>query len=240
MLLEEVLLHLLNGSGYSTVEAAGTDPTLREGHAGLEVLGRGGKHQIDAIADFQVPHPFSHAQRLLVEAKCFSPGTRVGIEVARNAVGVLKDVSEYWVPGAGSSIPKSRYHYQYALFSATPYTVDTQRYAFAHDIYLIPVENSSYLTSTIEAIRAIVPRDFGVTSMGNIPISISSMRRAVREGLRSRVLPPSLGYRESLRTKLVNILQHTLRINYALLAVLGGSFPVLLGSSDPDHNRATV
>jgi len=228
MLLEEVLLHLLNGTGYRTVEAAGTDPTLTQGSAGLEVKGRGGKHQIDAIADFQVQHPFSHKQRVLVEAKCFSPRTQVGIEIARNAVGVLKDVNEYWVAGAASSIAKSRYHYQYALFSATPYTVQAQRYAFAHDIYLIPVKNSTYLTSTVNSIRAISSRDFGVTRAGTIPIRLSQMRRLVREGLRSRTVPPSLDYTESLIVKLANMFQQVLAINYALLAVLGGDFPVFL------------
>src|SRR2546423_13490129 len=94
MLLEEVVLFLLRASGYSTIERAGGDATLRDGHSGLEVCGRGGFHQIDAIADFRLGQPFGHPQRLLVEAKMVR--NRVGLPVLRNALGVLMDVAEFW------------------------------------------------------------------------------------------------------------------------------------------------
>ena len=54
MLLEEVILKFLEANGYTTVANAGTDPTLRDGPAGLQVLGRGTKHQVDAIADYHL------------------------------------------------------------------------------------------------------------------------------------------------------------------------------------------
>jgi hypothetical protein len=73
MLLEEALLYLLRLSGYRTVEKAvhnGVhDDTLNDGRNGLEVLGRGEKHQIDAVADLIYTPPFSNPQRLLLEAK---------------------------------------------------------------------------------------------------------------------------------------------------------------------------
>jgi hypothetical protein len=69
MLLEEALLRPLSVSGYETVERADGDRTLHDGPSGLEVCGRGGNHQIDAVADFAIGHPFSHPQRLLLEAK---------------------------------------------------------------------------------------------------------------------------------------------------------------------------
>ena len=156
MLLEEAILHLLRGTGYSTVESVGTDPTLKLGPAGLEVIGRGSSHQIDAIADFLIAQPFSNPQRLLVEAKCYSPGNPVDLPIARNAVGVLKDVSEFWVTaGAGTPVPKKRYHYQYALFSASTYTERAERYAFAHDIYLIPLAGSAFFRPVIDSIPAV-------------------------------------------------------------------------------------
>lgn len=61
------------------------------------VKGRGGEHQIDAIADFIVHQPFSYPQRLLVEAKCYS--NKVRLPVIRNAAGVLKDVNESGIEG---------------------------------------------------------------------------------------------------------------------------------------------
>ena len=63
--------------------------------AGLNVWGRGGKHQIDAIADLRIGQPFSNPQRLLVEAKAYSNEPKVGLPIVRGAVGVLKDVSEF-------------------------------------------------------------------------------------------------------------------------------------------------
>src|SRR5260221_10393306 len=96
VLLEEAILRLLHASGYRTVHNDGSDPTLGTCAAGLEVAGRGCHHQIDAVADFLLAHPFSHPQRLLVEAKFHNKGGRVGLTVIRNALGVLKDVGEFW------------------------------------------------------------------------------------------------------------------------------------------------
>src|SRR3990172_11651253 len=113
LLLEEVLLYLLELSGFKTVLGADGDDTLHNGSAGIEVKGRGCLHQIDAIADFVVAIPFSNPQRLLIEAKCYAETKPIGVEYIRNALGVLADVSEYWVPQPGNS--NKRYHYQYAI-----------------------------------------------------------------------------------------------------------------------------
>ena len=76
VLLEEAILSLLRASGYSTVPTAENDATLLEGPTGMNVLGRGGKHQIDAIANLRVGQPFSNRQRLLVEAKAYAEDQR--------------------------------------------------------------------------------------------------------------------------------------------------------------------
>jgi hypothetical protein len=59
MLLEEAILHLLRKGGYRTVQNVGSDMTLALSGAGICVKSRGGKHQIDAIADFLIYQPFS-------------------------------------------------------------------------------------------------------------------------------------------------------------------------------------
>ena len=71
-LLEEAILPLLQHSGYAVVVQPDGDPTLQPGKAGLEVVGRGAWHQIDAIADFKLTPPFSNPHRLLIEAKFYS------------------------------------------------------------------------------------------------------------------------------------------------------------------------
>ncbi len=230
MLLEEVLLHLLRSSGYRTIETANDDPTLVNGPAGIKVRGRGCDHQIDAIADFVIHQPFSNPQRLLIEAKCYTSGRSVGIQVARNALGVLKDVSEYWIPGSRQLPARKRYHYQYALFSATSYSSEAEKYAFAQDIYLIPLANSAFLRPVINSITSISASDFGAESDNSISVEMKQLRVSVRNRLKSR----STGdydfqeeYPES-NEKFNHLIQASFRLNYALLAVFKGGFLVFL------------
>jgi hypothetical protein len=120
----------------------------------LSVIGRGGRHQIDGIADFAVGQPFSHPQRLLVEVKFHE--RLVDIEVVRNAVGVLQDVREYWTGVHNEyEMVRPRYQYTYAIFSASEYRPSAQRYAYAHDIYLIPLAKSAFILPIITAIKDI-------------------------------------------------------------------------------------
>jgi hypothetical protein len=229
MLLEEAVLQLLRTAGYVVVEKAGSDPTLRNGHSGLEVLGRGGRHQIDSVADFRISAPFSYPQRLFVEAKCFSPQYPVGLPIIRNAVGVLKDVSEWWNPpsGSGGIASTGRYHYQYALFSASGYTLDAERYAFAQDIYLIPYERSRFIAPVIQAIRQLTHEDFEAEVWNAINVDIGRLRHSIRGLLRGRPIEliqlPNTATRAIIRfTEAVSMIRGT------LLAVIGRRFPVHL------------
>ena len=230
MLLEEVLLHLLRSSGYRTIENVNNDPTLVDASAGIKVKGRGCNHQIDAIADFIVHQPFSNPQRLLVEAKCYATGRSVGIQIARNALGVLIDVSEYWVPGSRQLPARKRYHYQYALFSATPYSREAEKYAFAHDIYLIPLANSAFMQPIIDSIINITALDLDAESDNNIPVEMKQLRIEIRNRLKG----PANAHHDftenhpNINDKLNHLIQASFRLNYALIAVLGGGFPVCL------------
>jgi hypothetical protein len=245
MLLEEALLYLLRVSGYRTIEQVDdADLTLQLGPAGLEVKGRGSVHQIDAIADYIVAHPFSHPQRLLVEAKCYKVNSKTGIEVMRNAIGVLKDVGEFWVSRGKNGPFKKRYHYQYALFSASDYTADAEAYAYAQDIYLIPLARSRFIQPLIQAIRALTPIDFGLESERNsVDLSLSELRRAVRQDLQNPIGP------ELLRIVIANIpialdkierfIQECRRLNQAILAMIARQIPVFLAPS-PEVNVANL
>lgn len=231
MLLEEAALHLLRRSGYRTVDAPGTDPTLCNVGAGLGVCGRGSEHQIDAIADFVVHQPFSNPQRLLVESKCYASHYKVGIEVVRNAIGVLKDTSEFWVVGPGPVAGRRRYHYQYAVFSSSPFSRGAQRYAFAQDVHLFPLNRSRYFKPILEAIRGIVPPSlmFAYPMTGGAR-QFSQFRRFVRELLRSgQSQGRPTGYFKQIDVEPFVDACHEL--DYALVAVLGGRFPILLTPS---------
>lgn len=152
MLLEEAIFELLRRTGFLPIDKAGTDQTLRDGDAGLYVQGRGSEHQIDVIGDYPLTMPFSHPARLLIEAKFYGKNRKVGLAVVRNSYGVLRDVSEYFVPG---DTPSRRYHYQAAVFAATDFSPKSQSYAFAHDIYLVPLRRNGAFSPIIVSVETI-------------------------------------------------------------------------------------
>lgn len=228
MLLEEAVLHLLQSTGYKTVDDPGGDPTLGRSAAGLLVKGRGTSHQIDAIADFAVHAPFTNPQRLLVEAKCFEPRQRVGLSVVREALGTLKDVEEFWVSEPRGTTPKRRYHYQYAIFSATGYTDNAQSYAFAQDIYLIPLAESQFFAPVIYALRNVSPNAANLPRNADLQIDLSRLRRQVRDSIRNEAARVDEAQFDGILTGLPGFTAECRRIGFSLLAVLGGRFPVFL------------
>lgn len=158
-LLEVAVLHLLEKVGYKVIRKRSDTAIgdgLRDGHSGLDVEGRGSWHQIDALAEWEHSPAFVHPIRLLVEGKCYDK--RVGIDVVRNAVGVLKDISENHFnekkgrKGAAASV---RYNYLSAIFSATDYTSGAVEYAIAHQIFLIEYAKVPLIAPIIEAIKRV-------------------------------------------------------------------------------------
>lgn len=223
VLLEEAILMLLRASGYRTVTTAGHDPTLFQGPAGLNVWGRGGKHQIDAIADLRIGQPFSNPQRLLVEAKAYSNERKVGLPVVRGAVGVLKDVSEFWVKNEPHQPAASRYHYQFAIFSTSEFSRDAQDYAFAHDVHLLPLRESSFFSPVVRAIEDVVkqiPRSRGT----EVNVQLSDVRHALRQRLQ-----PNLEWvRGEDFPWLTEVVNATQQVEVSLIAMLGMAIPVFL------------
>lgn len=230
LLLEEVLLYLLEFSGFKTVLAADGDDTLHRGPAGIEVKGRGCLHQIDAIADFVVATPFSNPHRLLIEAKCYSETSPIGVEYVRNALGVLTDVSEYWVPLPGSN--GKRYHYQYAIFSASGFTSTAEKYAFAHDIYLFPLNKSAFFQPILQNIRSLEPRAFNSDNARSIDISLSNFRASFRELLRENMAL----FQNDVNRELLKTLADTCRrLKGVMLGMVSRQFPIIMTPS-PEFN----
>jgi hypothetical protein len=226
VLLEEAVLMLLRAAGYRTVTEKGTDPTLDDSSpAGLTVAGRGARHQIDAIADLRIGQPFSNQQRLLVEAKSYADNRKIGLPIVRGTVGVLKDVSEFWVSQGSGRPATGRYHYQAAIFSSSDFTSDAQNYAFAHDIYLLPLARSSYFAPVIVAINA---------ATAALPVVNGQVQSAVLPGLRQelrRRLQPDLQLRVEPNDQhqwLGPVVDATRAVGRSLIATLGHSFPVFL------------
>lgn len=225
MLLEEVILKLLRAAGYRTVTNPGDDPTLGMVSAGLTVAGRGAKHQIDAVADYRLGQPFSNPQRLLVETKCYNDNRTVGLPIVRGVVGLLKDVSEYWVARDAQRPASNRYHYQGAIFSSSPFTADAQEYAFAHDICLLPLARSSSFTPVLRSIS---------TATATLPLGADGQLEGttlsrIRLQLRQRLQPDmDLPIENGSTTWLDPVVESTQEIGQTLVANIGRAFPVFL------------
>jgi hypothetical protein len=140
-ILEEIVLHLLIIVGYRIVSEH--EEGVQLGSSGLEVQGRGDWHQIDGLAAWDRSPSFMYPLRLMVEAKCYAKERRIGIGIVRNAVGVLKDISENYFSKLidDNEIRMPRFNYLSAIFSTSQYTENAQRYAVAHQIFLIQYEN---------------------------------------------------------------------------------------------------
>ena len=173
-LLEEAVLFLLGKVGYSIVdvddENSAEESGLWKGPAGLFVAGRGTWHQIDALASFDHTPAFMYPLRLMVEAKCYKPGSAVGLPVVRNSVGVLKDISENYFT-TENDIQVARYNYHAAIFSTSGYTQPAVDYALAHQIFLIQYKNVPIIQPLIEALLSFDEEcitDMGKENMSNI------------------------------------------------------------------------
>ena len=141
-LLEEALAWLLRNTGYRLLVDAQQDPDelVMEGNT-LLVQGRGTTHQVDVLGEFALTPAFSLPIRMFIEAKFHRE--RCNLTVVRNAHGVIHDVNENFVH-TGSSRPRRRYQYVYALFSASGFTEQAQAYALAQQISLVDMSGMSF------------------------------------------------------------------------------------------------
>ncbi|MDC4227115.1 MAG: hypothetical protein MPW15_23445 [Candidatus Manganitrophus sp.] len=218
------MLHLLKAAGYLPIYGKGTDETLKQYGDALFVRGRGESHQIDAIADYCIQPPFSNPPRLLVEAK-FYDKRQVGLIVIRNAVGILNDVCQFFIAPPRRGTRKLRYHYQYAVVSATEFSKPSQKYAYAHDVFLIPLGASSYFAGLLRAIRRVADELAEAFSNKDEDL-MGTLRQRVR-----RLLADHLGGENHIDEDsliLRKFVKACFDLNFGLIAVSESGFPIFL------------
>jgi hypothetical protein len=142
-------------------------------------------------------------------------------------VGVLKDVSEYWVPSRQDRLPRRRYHYQSAIFSSSRFTSDAQTYAFAQDIYLLPLARSENLIGVLDAIRS--AGSAFVAARARQALQLGDIRRALRRAIEGQ--QPLVGEYDWLQP----VVQSATAVGLALVGALGGRFPIFLVPSAGTH-----
>ena len=142
-ILEEVLAFLIRQTGYKLLVDPSQDrcDLIRRG-SGLAVKGRGGVHQADVLGQLEWIPAFTFPLRLFVEAKFRK--SRTGIDVVRNAIGVLLDINQNNSPIREQDIFPQRYHYAYALFSTSGFSKDAMDMALAHQISLVDLSGADF------------------------------------------------------------------------------------------------
>lgn len=235
MLLEEAVLYLLGRAGYRTINDHVGDSTLARHPAGVAVIGRGAPHQIDAIADYMLGQPFSHPQRLLVEAKCYSNDKPIGLSVVRNAVGVLKDVSEFWNTAGGAHLGHKRYHYHKAIFSVSRFASDAEMYAFAQDVYLFPLSASSCFQPIIDAIFAVTRHTLQKPTWPT-DARLAELRAMIRQALQNEAGLDRAYGGDHYGGEFQSFIAAVRSLGGVLLAIVGRTFPLFLVPS----SRATL
>lgn len=227
--LEEAVLSVLTAAGFNPLEDLTGDACINPGKPAVTIRGRGTDHQIDVVADPVVGYAFSNPARLLIEAKAYSGSRKVKLDVVRNAVGTLKDVSEFWRPSGAGTGGARRYHYRYAIFASTEFTKGAQEYAFAQDVYLLPLRRSAFFRPVVQAVDSI-RRFHDMPPRPGDPdarFSLRDYRGSVREALRTGEVPDDLHE----FNRLVKAVQS---VKYGLIAVAERQFPLLLVPQGPD------
>lgn len=226
--LEEAVLSTIGTAGFLPVEDLHGDSCINPDKPPVTIRGRGTDHQIDIVADPVLGYVFSNPARLLIEAKAYAENRPVRLDVVRNAVGTLKDLSEFWRPPDAGLVGAKRYHYRYAIFATTNFTRGAQEYAFAQDVYLLPLRRSAFFRPVVQAIDEL--RDFHGRPPGrggDRVFSLREYRTQVREALREGVAPNHL-------QELTGMVAAVRGVRHGLIAVAERQFPLFLVPRAPE------
>ena len=160
-LLEAVVEKLIRINGYEVITKSNNDDIIEEKKV-LKLKGRGGYHQFDSLGNFKITPPFIYSLRLFVDAKAYSKGHKVGIDLVRIGIGLLQDVNTNYfaIEVDDNELMKQRYDYHYAIFSLSGFTEGAQRLALAHKLYLVDI-NYKYFLGIKDKINILVDNVFG-------------------------------------------------------------------------------
>jgi len=173
-ILEEVLAYLVRDTGYELLVDERQDPTWLERRGnGLVVKGRGGEHQVDVLGQLTWVPTFTFPLRLFIEAKFRSEPT--GIEVIRNAIGVVLDINQNNLRNKGQAPVVQNYQYVYTICSTSGFRDSAQDMALAHQISLIDIGGPDYADQFLTVRKESLPR-LPTTKSKNQILSVRSER----------------------------------------------------------------
>jgi hypothetical protein len=183
--------------------------------------------------------------RLFCEAKHLK--APVGLDVVRNALGVVTDVNEHFgalrSPAVTTGLPLKRYQYRYALFSASGFTSDAEEYALAQQISLVDLRAPSfaYLLTAAERLSGSVIA--WAERTGATPLPTQVLREAMRVALGtwSYGQPPDLKAADQELVDLVaTSISHVVKERQLWLAFPSAPFVLALQPDDPFAFRELI
>jgi hypothetical protein len=230
-LLEEIVLFLLARSGYRRV-VVGEEGT-HNGNAGMEVDGRGSQHQIDALVAPLYSYTFVYPIRLMVEAKC--QARPVGLATVRSVVGTVTDINQnYFVAPVrrGREIRGQRFNYHAAIFAANGYSDDAERYAIAHQVFLIDYTHVASLRPVVDVLLTLGFEDFGEPARVRRKHGLKDIRNGFRDVIEREQIDefPRVFSRqgaEKIRDRLVPAIR---QLHGSYYGMIEGLYPVHLVS----------
>ena len=239
-ILEEVLAFLIRRTGYNLLVDPKQDSRDLAWHrGGLAVKGRGGMHQVDVLGQLEWIPAFTFPLRLFVEAK-FRKG-RAGIDVVRNAIGILLDINQNNSPLREKDIFPQRYNYAYALFSTSGFSPDAMNMALAHQISLIDLSGSDFtqLRHVIDQAASANVDRFGGESNKDIYTKKGKTISEIRSFFRHRLgtMPPGIQVDIYDRSLSINAFEPVIDVarqyNELFVAMPNGPFMLALKADNP-------
>ncbi|UXR38019.1 restriction endonuclease [Staphylococcus simulans] len=186
-LLEDVLEKLIEINGYEII-TEDEDGVIERRYNGLNVVGRGGYHQVDSLGRLRYELPFIYQIRLFVEAKYNSK--KIGIDTVRQGIGLLSDINSSYktVNIENDTLKVPLHNYNYVIFSASGFTKEARLLALAHKIYLVDLNDEDY-KGLKEFIEVIVDELSCVCAKNNGDIpneQFEELRESIRNDLEGK------------------------------------------------------
>jgi len=233
-LLEEIVLILLAQAGYRQILVGEEGTSL--GVAGLEVEGRGSPHQIDALVTPLHSHSFIYPIRLIVEAKC--ENRVIGVGIVRSLVGTLLDLNQNFIQThrrGGHALFLQRFNYHAAIFAANGFSERAERYALAHQVFLIEYTNTSLLRPIIDALLAFDLGDFSHGEGADPRFAMTELREGFRRALSTNgdVAPGAVFSERGLGKIRETLLPALGELRGSYYGMIQGMYPVHLISRRP-------
>ncbi|OKY77073.1 MAG: Endonuclease HJR/Mrr/RecB family [Candidatus Methanohalarchaeum thermophilum] len=237
-LLEEVLANLTMKTGYKIFTDSSQDKELKEKRGDLWIKGRGGDHQVDVLGELEWIPAFTLPLRLIIEAKYYT-NKKVGVDVVRNSIGVLRDVNQKYLKKDPTKA-QPRFRYVYSIFSASGFSSNAQKYAFTHKISLIDLNSGIFqkltdsIKTTARELKEEMEEEFSES------VSKKKLRKACRnifgtkdiEGNTPSYESNQMGFKEVIKE---NLLETVEGYGNLFIGVVKGPFILLLKEKEKDN-----